>query len=574
MAESPEDGPDTLQVGTILGRYEIRRLIGRGGMGSVYEAEHRDLKKRVAIKTLLATLSSNPEARQRFLREGEAASRIRHPHVVDVTDFGTEGSLGYLVMEFLEGEDLASFIARRGPLPSNETADVMLPVTAAIATAHQQGVIHRDLKPENIFLCRSPYGGVFPKVLDFGISKVTGGGGTMALTGTGYTLGTTYYISPELVRGARQADAHSDQYALGTILYECITGARAFEGENLYAILNRIGAGQYVPVRSRQPDVNPQMEAIIGRAMNVEPAARFSSVEELGAALLEFASPGARAVWGPVFGAHAASQASAPSPSPAGDTMILPTKAAAALAAKGRAGRPTPGFGSGAVEAPVKSSTTLRHATGESAVVSDEMFPQRRSRTPLFAAITLLAIAGGAGAWVMSQDEPSRPPSSPPVAAVPDEPATSAAPTPAKTFQVEIVTEPRGAAINLDGRYVGSGSFNDDLPLDGSKHTIVARAVGYREAEVEFTDRSPPRVLKLEPIRVPTAELPRPAATTPPAKGATAGATRDTRRRAPGRADGPGQSPPEAARRPPSKSSSKPAGPNSPALPNGAPIIE
>src|SRR4029077_2479270 len=138
---------DSLRPGTMLGRYEIRRLLGQGGMGCVYEAQHRDLKKRVAIKTLLPSLASNSDARQRFLREGEAASRIRHPHVVDVTDLGSEGSVIYLVMEYLEGEDLSRLLARQEFLSASEAADIMLPVAAAIATAHEKGVIHRDLKP-------------------------------------------------------------------------------------------------------------------------------------------------------------------------------------------------------------------------------------------------------------------------------------------------------------------------------------------------------------------------------------------------------------------------------------------
>src|SRR5262249_51132297 len=126
-----------LGPGSVLGKYEIRRQLGRGGMGAVYEAVHRDLKKRVAIKVLMPNLSGSDEARQRFLREGEAASRIRHPHVVDVTDVGTDGALCYLVMEFLEGEDLAGRLGR-GPLSPQEAADILLPVTAGIAAAHDE----------------------------------------------------------------------------------------------------------------------------------------------------------------------------------------------------------------------------------------------------------------------------------------------------------------------------------------------------------------------------------------------------------------------------------------------------
>ena len=193
----------------MLGRYEIVRLIGRGGMGSVYEAMHRDLRKRVAIKTLLPSLAVSQEAKQRFLREGEAASRIRHPNVVDVTDVVAEGPTQ------LPGDGVpggrGSVRADRAPgraAASTQTADIMLPVMAAIAAAHEQGVIHRDLKPENIFLASSHYGGMHPKVLDFGISKVLG---DRALDGADRHVGDLRHhvlpaarAAPRLAPGRRQ----------------------------------------------------------------------------------------------------------------------------------------------------------------------------------------------------------------------------------------------------------------------------------------------------------------------------------------------------------------------------------
>ena len=310
---------ETLPPGTALGRYEIRRLIGRGGMGCVYEAVHRDLKKRVAIKTLLPSLAASDEARIRFLREGEAASRIRHPNVVDVTDVGVEGLTSFLVMEYLEGEDLAALISRQGALSVEQTVDFMLPVAAAISTAHDQGVIHRDLKPANILLARSAVGGIQPKVLDFGISKVTGDRGTMVLTGTGATFGTTFYLPPEQLQGARQADAKSDQYALGTIVYECVTGRRAFERDNLYGVLKDIAEGNYPPPLSRRPDLPPAMDALIRRSMNLDPSTRFESVKQMGAALLEFARPQARVMWSSFFGGpHGGDSVGAPLGNPGG----------------------------------------------------------------------------------------------------------------------------------------------------------------------------------------------------------------------------------------------------------------
>ena len=300
--DSLDDSLNDLPPGKFLGRYQITRLIGRGGMGCVYEAVHRDLGKRVAIKTLLPSLAASEEARGRFLREGQAASRIRHPHVVDVTDVVAEGPVSYLVMEYLEGEDLSSLIERQGALPLAEAADVLLPVIAAIAAAHELGVIHRDLKPENIFLARTSFGGPCPKVVDFGISKVLGDPTAIALTATSAVFGTMYYLPPEQLGGSREADARGDQYALGTILYECVTGHRAFEGTSIYGVLKSVAEGVYPPARSWRPDLPPRLETAIDRAMRLNPAARFASVRMLGAELLPHASPAVRAVWTPVFG--------------------------------------------------------------------------------------------------------------------------------------------------------------------------------------------------------------------------------------------------------------------------------
>jgi serine/threonine-protein kinase len=300
--DSLDDSLNELPPGKFLGRYQITRLIGRGGMGCVYEAVHRDLGKRVAIKTLLPSLAASEEARGRFLREGQAASRIRHPHVVDVTDVVAEGPVSYLVMEYLDGEDLSSLIERQGALPLAEAADVLLPVIAAISAAHELGVIHRDLKPENIFLARTSFGGPCPKVVDFGISKVLGEPTAIALTATSAVFGTMFYLPPEQLGGSREADARGDQYALGTILYECVTGHRAFEGTSIYGVLKSVAEGVYPPARSWRPDLPPRLETAIDRAMRINPAARFSSVRRLGAELLPHASPPVRAIWTPVFG--------------------------------------------------------------------------------------------------------------------------------------------------------------------------------------------------------------------------------------------------------------------------------
>ncbi|MBK6810105.1 MAG: serine/threonine protein kinase [Sandaracinaceae bacterium] len=162
--------------GTSLGRYELVRRIGSGGMAEVYEAVHRGLKKTVAIKVLLPEVAGNDDLRARFLREGEAASRIQHPHVVDVTDVGEDGGIPYLVMELLVGETLTEVIEGSKRLSVPRSLDILLPIAAALSEAHRRGVVHRDLKPDNIFIARTANGKAVPKLLDFGVSKLTTAG--------------------------------------------------------------------------------------------------------------------------------------------------------------------------------------------------------------------------------------------------------------------------------------------------------------------------------------------------------------------------------------------------------------
>jgi hypothetical protein len=304
-------------------------------MGCVYEAVHRDLDKRVAVKTLLPELAGSAEARARFVREGQAAARIHHPHVVDVTDVVSQGVVTYLVMEFLEGEDLAALIARQGTLSLRETADILLPVVAAISAAHEHGVIHRDLKPENVFLARSAHDlPVFPKVVDFGISKVLGDPGAMPLTGTSTSFGTLHYLPPEQLRGARDADARSDQYALATIIYECLTGRHAFDGDGIYGTLKSVAEGSHAPARTLLPELPPDVDAAIERALSLDPAARFTSVRSLGAALLAYATAGVRERWQGVCAAQPETPAPTRAPSA---TLILPVVAGVLEARAGAA---------------------------------------------------------------------------------------------------------------------------------------------------------------------------------------------------------------------------------------------
>jgi serine/threonine protein kinase len=340
----------TLPPGTHLGKYEIVRLLGAGGMGAVYEARHLEIGKRVAIKVLSPLIVAVPGARARFLREAQLTSRVRHPHIVDVADMGTDAGQTYIVMELLSGEDLSQRLHRLGPLGPEELADIMLPVFAAVAAAHQAGITHRDLKPQNIFLA-SDGRRVHPKVLDFGISKGndgTGAAGVGTLTATGAMVGTPFYLAPEQIIDSRTAGPASDQYGLGVILYECLTGQLPFGGENLFGVFQRIVAGAPPRPRELRPDLPPALEDVILRAINKEPAARFPSLAEFGQALLPFASHRARLTWDEVFvgGGVPVPGLSLATPGPA---LATPTPGAGRAMAPwssspmpSAAGRPTP----------------------------------------------------------------------------------------------------------------------------------------------------------------------------------------------------------------------------------------
>ena len=301
----PGAAPNTdeiLSPGEDFGRYRVVRRLGRGGMGEVYEAIHATLGKRVALKVLRPEVAQNPKVLARFQREGAAVARVEHPNVVDIFDVGVERDVAFLVMEFLEGEDLGALLRREGALEVSRAVDILLPVLAAVAAAHAEGVIHRDLKPANVFLATTKLGVVTPKVLDFGVSKILDGPSFQNITGPTTLLGTPYYLPPELARGARNADPRSDQYALGVILYQCLTDRRPFAGATLYDTLRAIVHGEYEPAHLVRPSLPREVTDAVARALSRDPDHRFASVLEFGGALIPFASRGVRALWGRVFG--------------------------------------------------------------------------------------------------------------------------------------------------------------------------------------------------------------------------------------------------------------------------------
>jgi eukaryotic-like serine/threonine-protein kinase len=272
---------DDSLIGQVLGdAYRVTRMIGEGGMGTVYEATHLRLPKRVAIKCLNRDLLRNQEAFARFQREAVMASSLGNRHIVEVVDFNylPDGS-PYMVMEYLDGEMLSARLHRRGRLEPAEVLEICGQVASALSTAHKQNVVHRDLKPDNIFLCPSDEG-EFVKLLDFGVSKIRGG--EQNLTGDLAMLGTPSYMSPEQARGdARAVDHRADVYALGAVVYEMLTGEVAFGGETVYEVVTKIATQMPPPMHLLVPGLPPSADAVVRLALSKDPTARPESAAEL-----------------------------------------------------------------------------------------------------------------------------------------------------------------------------------------------------------------------------------------------------------------------------------------------------
>ncbi|MEM9459422.1 MAG: serine/threonine-protein kinase [Myxococcota bacterium] len=298
MVDPAPPPPEVLLPGTRLGgRYIVGGLIGDGGMAQVYRAQHETIGRAMAIKVLDQSLTIERTVVERFLQEAQAASKIHHENVVEVTDFGeTDSGRPFMVMEYLEGEDLADVLARDVAVPWDRTKPIVLQLLAALQAIHDQGVVHRDIKPENIFLTSRMGSDHFVKVFDFGIAKVLRGGNdsqsVRALTIKGQLIGTPPYMSPEQCLG-ENVDARSDLYTVGIIAYEMLTGHTPFETDNPAKLLRMHVKDPPPPmaeVAPRRP-VDPTVEAIIVRALAKDRDERFSSANELAKALLRDSPP-------------------------------------------------------------------------------------------------------------------------------------------------------------------------------------------------------------------------------------------------------------------------------------------
>jgi serine/threonine protein kinase len=285
-----------VRPGDILAqKYRVDRVLGVGGMGVVVAATHLDLDQHVAVKFMLDKAFEDPTARARFLREARVVGKLKSEHVAQVRDSGTlESGAPYIVMEYLEGTDLAGMLRDYGPLPVPLAVELVVQACDALAEAHSQGIVHRDLKPANLFVTQRSDGTPLVKVLDFGISKTTAlNDASTSMTRTSAMMGSPLYMSPEQMRSARDVDQRTDVWSLGIVLYELLAGTVPFRAETLGELLYTVMTLQHPPMQAMTPrqDIPPEIGALVDWCLMKEPAQRAPNVAEIVRRLAPFCPP-------------------------------------------------------------------------------------------------------------------------------------------------------------------------------------------------------------------------------------------------------------------------------------------
>jgi serine/threonine protein kinase len=456
-------------AGEVFGSYRVVDEIGRGGMGAVYLAEHTLLGRQAAIKVLLREMSHRQDLVTRFFNEARAATAVKHPGIVEIYDFGyaADGS-AYIVMEFLQGESLASRLQRRGPLPEARAAALCRQVAGGLGAAHAKGIVHRDLKPDNIFVVPDAdvAEGERPKILDFGIAKLASEQSAgQSMTRTGMVMGTPAYMAPEQCKGAGQVDARSDLYALGCILFETVCGRPPFIAE---------GAGEVMALHIFSAPPSPRMfapvsaalEQIIMRALAKGPDQRFRSAEEMAAALQAVQPSGAF----PRAGASDPTRAMQPYVPGVGPS-IMPS--APQLT-------PPPMFTPApAIGPPPTAQTTMSSAAGASTTSTGAHPTPRRWMAP--AGLAALMVVGGlvfAGVRGAGHDSPVETPR-------PAERAPALDPKPAGAAEAKVVAPVAPEAARPSGSASAPAIAGSDAPRPPEAPAKIKFAIASAPAGAE-----------------------------------------------------------------------------------------
>jgi serine/threonine-protein kinase len=474
---------DSLIGVTLDNKYHVTRVIGRGGMGVVYEAEHAALGNRVAIKLMLEKYNNDTEAMTRFTREAHAATRIGNPHIIQVLDISTApDGRAFVVMELLEGQPLSRLLERAGALPPQRALSIMRQVLRAVGAAHAKGIVHRDLKPDNIFLLdqEGDEGRDFVKLLDFGISKIIDPdlqAAATKLTTTGVVMGTPLYMAPEQAMGA-EIDHQADVYACGVILYEMLAGKPPFEGQTYAVLVAKLLTTEPPLLSEVRPTLAPKLVAAVHRALEKDPKNRYASAEAFLTAL-----PGTQSA----------------------------------------------------------SAAELAHTMASGRAPAVRLARSGSRRWPVLA-VTLAMLAGIATATVVilkGQEASTTTETTPTPAPAKVEPASTPTVAPL-TGRIAVSSQPAGATLKIDGKDVGVTPIG--VTLDAGKHRLQLALAGFApvDHEIEISaDRETqffvPMVASKEPTKTqpivktqPLQRKPEPTPPTPPAVRDTPAAVRDT----------------------------------------------
>ena len=501
----------------LAGRYVLRRLLGRGGFGAVYESEDLRLEKRVAVKLLSGELQKRPDALGRFKQEAIAAARIGHHGIVDVTDFDqdTDGT-HFIVMELIDGVDLALTL-QAGPLPLARALTIAARVAQTLAQAHSRGIVHRDLKPANIML--TSIGGVedVVKVLDFGISKIVSVEQDVSVTATGNFVGTPKYMAPEQGLGGRPIDGRADVYALGGILYEMVTGQAAYDGSSHYEVIhNKLSFAARPPsIVVPEQELPSAFDHLVLKALEKDLDQRYASMVELDIEIRELLAvldPSAAALVRP------ATPVPRPAPAPLAEAAKTPAKRDPAAQTPIRRPESTP-------QAPVSAVTTVasprrsaRTSAPPAAVTpapsAEKVIvqPQKRSRRPLLIGAVVLAAAGAVAVYATTRPStststttststrtstiPTPTPTPNPTTTPSPTPSPEAAPT-VELVEIQLVVDPPGARIELDGEDVTAPI---QLAKDGTQHALVVSSPGRQPHRTTISAATKSLTIKLEPV--------------------------------------------------------------------------
>ncbi|HVR64811.1 MAG TPA: serine/threonine-protein kinase [Polyangia bacterium] len=438
-----------------IGNYKVIKLLGEGGMGAVYLAEHPVIGRKVAIKVLHISLARDPEIVARFFNEARAIHTIGHQNIVEILDFGqTPEGQPYFIMEYLSGESLNDRIAR-GPMAPMEVADIANQICRALSAAHAKGVVHRDLKPHNVHVSAEEDGTLVVKLLDFGVAKILGAaesGGQSVKTRTGSLMGTPLYMSPEQCRGSGTLDHRTDIYSLGVMIYEMLAGRPPFNAEGVGELFAKHMLEPPPPLLDVAPETPPVMAAVVMKALAKELEQRYPTMEAFRVALVN----GASGVKVPTIMRTAVTRPTGTTPRP-----------------------------------PVQQSTTLSAASSE--IEDDLAVPKRRSGV----AVGALALVAAGVLAVVFLRKPSPEPAAPapaPVAANPA-PTTPPAPTPPPapaTVTIRMEASPAGVHVfrASDDADLGPVPVQEKLPKSPDRSAYVFKLTGYKDQSLSVEHNS------------------------------------------------------------------------------------